>query len=206
MTNEHYPFPTVDEAPGLRWDIKRTPAFQTIIHSSVSGKEQRARFRQYAIDDWELSYSRLLEGSEFATLIGFYKRMGGSFEDFLLMTPSDFAVIDQPLGVGAGAFVPSYDLIAVRSLGGYAEFVEDLVVTSVKIDGVEASPIWSVTSVNGGFNNNLHIEGTIVDGQSIVASFTYAWRVRFKEDTLAFNNFLSLLWEASSVKLMQVLI
>jgi uncharacterized protein (TIGR02217 family) len=196
---------------GATWDIQRQPRFKTEIQESVSGREVRAALMPYPLDEWTLHYEYLPQATDFATLIGFYKARRGAFDSFLFTaaasdgTPIDSQVAAQGLGTADGV---AYDFPLVRALGGFSEFVENGAISAVYFNGVvQSAANYICSSVAPGFNNTLHFTSTPsrpAAGVAVAADFTYSWRVRFKDDTLAFGNFISRLWEAKTVALVQV--
>lgn len=197
--------------PGLignTWDIQRTPRFKTEIQESVSGREVRAALMLYPLDEWTLHYDYLPQATDLATLEGFYKLRKGAWDSFLFTaaaydgTPIDSQVTGQPLGTGTGA---ATDFPLLRSLGSFSEFVENGVVSSVSVSGsVVSGATYSVVSVAPGYLNTLRFTSAPANAAPVIATFTYSWRVRFKDDTLAFGNFMKQLWEAQTVSLVQV--
>lgn len=299
---------------GLTWDIQRSPQFNTVVQKATSGREVRAQLQPFPTDDWQLVFDNLPEATDFATLIGFYKQRGGSYDSFLLTVPSDKSVAGQSIGLGDGV---TTSFLMSRTMGGFAEPVENCAASAVYLDGASiptaglaapsaptltqvatgalaahtyfakityvsesgetvasseaslavsinnvlhiASPAaltgatgwnayvslttntetkqnggtpiaigtawqeptsglvsgaalpgsnttgWSITTPTVGYLNTLTFTGAPKSGAVITADFTYSWRVRFKDDTVSFNNFCNRLWELQSIDLVQVL-
>lgn len=197
MSNEVYPG-DIATMPGLTWNVVRRPTFKTIPQLSVSGKEVRASFMLYPLGEMDLTYSRLLQDSEFAQLIGFYKLRFGPSDSFLLSDPSDNFVTAQLLGTGTGS---QNSFTFVRSKGSlFREPVSAIGGTPlIYLNGVLQ------TSVGLSFiKNNVIFANPPPFGVLVTATFNYYWRVRFKDDNLPFNNFAHKLWELKTVTFMRV--
>lgn len=86
-------FPTL---PGTKINVIRTPRWSTKIHTSASGREQRVRFYDAPLYDFELTIEVLRQGvingktyAEAKTLVDFYNAMGGAWDSFYYVDPYD---------------------------------------------------------------------------------------------------------------------
>lgn len=121
MSNSVFP-----SLPGLTWDVKMRPRFDTNVQTAKSGKELRAQFMAYPLWEFELNYEFLRQQAAFQelqTLVGFYLSRQGRFDSFLYNNPVDSAVTAQQFGVGDAATV-AFQL--VRAFGGFLEPVQNL--------------------------------------------------------------------------------
>ena len=74
------------QLPGVQWDQKKTPIFNTITQRTVNLKEARVSLSQYPIYEYQLSYEVLRDdtaNNELKTLMGFYLSRQGAFDSFL---------------------------------------------------------------------------------------------------------------------------
>jgi len=192
---------------GLGWDIERVPMWDNIVQESQSGKETRLSNYTYPRWQWTLQFSALRQGTvhgvaytEFQQLAGFYNARQGRFDSFLYTDTDDASVTAQALGVGDGT-TASFQL--VRAWGGFVEPVlAPNVVSKVYVNGVDAGGAnWSVTSWGNASPGVItfapgHIPTA---GQVITADFTYYWPCRFLDDNMAFNKFISNMYEGKKV-------
>ncbi len=196
-------FPTL---PGLGWSVTRKPSLASRISTHQSGREVRAQQMQYPVREFELTYELLRSGplyAELQAMEGFFLQQAGSFGQFLFKdsyTP-DFQVRAGALGTGDGS---STQFKLARVLGGFSEpvgyvFATDL--TAVYLGGaiVDASA-YSVTAPN-----NLVFATAPGAGVAIAADFDFYFQVRFAEDSLELEEFMSTLFELKQCRLRQVL-
>jgi uncharacterized protein (TIGR02217 family) len=193
-------FPTLD---GLTFDSKKAPQFSTIIQKAVSGREVRAALQTYPILTWTLTFELLRQATDLPVLMGFYMSRQGSYDPFLYTDPNDNTVAGQLLGAGDGTTV-NFPLI--RAFGGFNQPVENGVATAVYKNGVSQSgTTWSITNATaGGYHNQITFTSAPANGVAISADFTFSWRVRFGDDAVEFNNFITGRWETSGLKLIGV--
>lgn len=196
--------------PGLGWSVTKTPAFKTRVQKSVSGRERRALDQALPIWTWTLTYDFLrdqiaLGYNELRALMGFHAQQQGAFTPFLYTDPTDNSVSAQAIGTG-NASQTAFQL--VRNLdpalpgGGYAEPITNpTAVSGVYLNGVLTTG-WTVSLTTG----VLTFTTAPASGSAITASFTYAFQVRFSDDTASFENFMLNLWRLKTVKLVSVLL
>ena len=193
---------------GLAWSVTKAPRFATRIQKAVSGRELRVLDQPNPIWLWTLTYDLLRDRhdtrgtglgvgyDELRTLMGFFLQQQGSFAPFLFDDPTDDTAIAQPLGTGDSSTV---QFRLVRTMNGFAEPVTaPNVVGAVYFNGVRQSAAsYSVDPDTG----TVTFATPPPAGQAITADFTYYFRVRFAEDTAAFENFMLQLWRLKQIKL-----
>src|SRR6185312_5055013 len=190
--------------PGLAWSVTKQPRFATRIQRAVSGRELRALDQPNPIWTWTLTYSVLRDGGsydELRTLMGFFLAQQGAFASFLFVDPSDNAVSGQALGTGDGS-AAAFQL--VRTMGGFAEpIMAPTAVADLYVNGIVQSPsLYSIDADTGIVTFTAPPAG----GGVVSADFTYAFRVRFADDSAEFENFMFRLWSLRQVKLQSVLL
>lgn len=196
--------------PGLGWSVTKTPAWKTRLQKSVSGRERRAQDQALPIWTWTLTYNFLRDEAaagynELRELMGFHAQQAGAFTPFLYTDPTDNSITGQYLGTG-NASQTQFQL--VRNLdsalpgGGYAEPITNPVsVGPVYVNGVQTTGN-SFSTTTG----ILTMGVAPANGAVVTADFTYAFQVRFSDDTADFENFMFQLWRLKQVKLVSVLL
>jgi uncharacterized protein (TIGR02217 family) len=192
-------FPTL---PGLGWSVIRTPMWSTNIQHTTSGREIRTAFFSYPIYKYSLTYEVLRQGAaflEWQALMGFFNARNGAFDSFLLDDPNDNTVAAMPFGTG-DAVDTTFQL--GRTLGGFFEPVFNTHATpQIFKNGVLQTVVTHYTISSSGLV-------TFVTAPAAAAVLTwtgtYYWRVRFNDDTVDFENFMSQFWAAKKVDLVTV--
>ena len=182
---------------GLGWTVKRTPLWKTRVQESISGKEVRIADWSFPRWQWQLAYEFLrgdASHAEFQSLAGFFNQRQGMFDSFLYQDADDNAVMGQQLGIGDGA-ATAFQL--VRPLGGFIEpIIAPNVVSSVYLAGVVQAPSsYSVNAATG----ILTFTAAPGSGVAVAADFSFYFRCRFLEDSMDFEKFMRLLWQAKKV-------
>ncbi len=199
--------------PGLGWSVTKSPKFSTRIQKAISGRELRVLDQLEPIWTWTLTYPILRDAhdtrgsgglgvgyDELRTLAGFFLQMQGTFQPFLFNDPTDNIVAGQGIGVGDGV-TTIWQLL--RTFGGFSEpIVVPNSVSNIYLNGFVQSPSTYTVDLTTGI---VTFEFAPTVGQSIVADFTYYFRVRFADDTAEFENFMYQLWELKQIKLQSVL-
>jgi hypothetical protein len=194
-------FPTL---PGQGWSVVKTPRFSTRVASHSSGREVRSSLYAHALYEFELTFDGLdssganagLQAQSLQTLMGFWLACGGQFGPFLYVDPSDGFVANQVIAIGDGS---TTNFTLGRAIGGYFEpvsYVTD--VTSMIVAGI-ATTAFTLTAPN-----TITFATPPANGSPIAVSFSYAFQCRFLDDQVAFENFMSGLWRAKSLKFRQV--
>jgi uncharacterized protein (TIGR02217 family) len=194
-------FPTL---PGQGWSVKKTPTFSTRVASHSSGREVRVGLYAHALYEFELTFDALdssgvdtgLQALSLQNLMGFWLACGGSLGTFLYIDPTDHIAVNQVVAIGDGA---TSAFMLGRSIGGYYEPVSyAIAVGSLTVGGV-ATTAYTFTAPN-----TIVLAAPPAVGASIAVSFSYAFQCRFTDDQAEFENFMSGLWRAKSLKFRQV--
>lgn len=199
--------PSFPSLAGQGWSITKKPTFHTLIAAHASGREVRDALYQNPIWDFELVFEALDStptGSYGAagpqslqSLMGLFLSCQGQLSTFLYTDPTDCSVGAQPIGTGDGA---TLTFAMVRSMGAFSEPVGWVTnVSQLTINGAPLSSGWSIIAPN-----TLVFAAAPASGAAIAASFTYAFQCRFAEDVVVFEQFMSGLWKADSVKFRSV--
>ena len=187
-------FPTL---AGLQWDVAKIPEFRNKKHQAVSGRESSLKYMLYPMYAFNMSYSVLRQTTgfdELKTLMGLFLAMNGNHDSFLFTDTDDYSVTDQPFGVRTTG-VTLFQLVRTFGAGGFtfAEPVQNVnVLTNIKANGVTLTNPADYTISSTGMVN-LTVAGT--PGHVLTWTGTYYFRVRFRESTAEFNQFMKNLWE-----------
>lgn len=202
MSNAVYP-----TLPGRAWPRTRTPIFKTVIQEATNGKEVRWSNQAYPRWKYTLSYEVMRHAPSYAelqSLVGFFCARRGSWDSFLYFDPNDQYVQNHALATMAVNGISTYSYQLIRSYGGFTEPVQVPEVNSLEI---KADGAGSWTIANGKITVS-QITGVVTfapgtapgAGQVLTWSGYYYWRCRFMQDSVDFNEFLKLLWEAKKVE------
>lgn len=191
------PIPVFPALPGLGWNVTKTPEWATKVQRAVSGKAHRVGLRAYPVWHFGLRYEVLRAGTaeqELQTLMGFFNARRGALEPFHYRDPTDDTATLQLAGYGDGS-TRTFQL--VRAMGAHVEPVHALVAAPrLFLGGIETSA----------FTADLD-KGTVTFNAAPAVNVEIRWsgnyyfRVRFKQDTTEFENFLYQLWSARRVEL-----
>lgn len=196
--------------PGLTYPWVRSPKFQTRRQINVSGKEVRIADWQYPRYTWTLTYDALRQGtiigtySEYVTLRGFFEQMLGGWDSFLYTDPDDYSVTNQGVGVG-NASTLAFQLS--RGQGGFAEPVYAPNLSqpfNLYLNGVLQTTGYSVSQWGSNTPGVVTFVSPPGSGVVITATFQYYWPVRFDDDTLDFEKFMSNLWNLKKMSFMSI--
>lgn len=190
---------------GQGWSVTKTPINSTRVASHVSGREVRAALYGQPLYQFELVYNALDSGNSYnvgaqslQALMGLFNAVQGQFGTFLYTDPSDNAVNAQPTGQGDGT-TTAFTLY--RSLGSSSEPASWVkAVSAVYFDGA----IQDASGYALSQPNTLTFTAAPPNGVEITADFTYAFQCRFISDTQDFEQFMSGLWQVSSLKFKSV--
>jgi uncharacterized protein (TIGR02217 family) len=196
-------FPTL---AGLGWSVHKKPVFSTIVASHVSGREVRDALYQNPIWQFELTFDGLsssptsypgLGANSMQTLMGFFLACQGQYNTFLYTDPNDSGATDITFATGDGTTTV---FTFSRYMGAFLEPVGWVTsVSNVYLNGVNQAAGWSLSTPN-----SLVFTSAPGGGASIAASFTYAFQCRFDSDDQDFEEFMSNLWKADSIKFRSV--
>ena len=196
-------FPTLS---GLGWSVHKKPVFSTIVASHVSGREVSDALYQNPIWQFELTFDAMDSTSNtypgagansLQTLMGFFLERQGQYGTFLYVDPTDSAAADITFATGDGT---TESFIFSRYMGAFLEPVGWVTsVSNVYLNGVNQASGWSLSTPN-----SLVFASAPGSGVSIAATFAYAFQCRFDSDDQDFEQFMSALWKAESVKFKSV--
>jgi uncharacterized protein (TIGR02217 family) len=196
--------------PGLAWSVTKSPTFQTRIQRSVSGRELRALDYPYPLWQFTLVFDFLRDNpaagyDELRTLMGFYLLCQGAFGPFLFQDPSDDRVSGQQIGTGDAlrtAFQLQRTMGKTLTGGGFPEpIVAPNVVKAVYFNGIVQNPAsYSVDPLTGLVTFNTAPSNGLI----ISADYSYYFRCRFIDDSYAFENFMSRLWQLKKLTFISV--
>lgn len=199
------PLSIFPELMGLKFDLMMIPQFNTGMSTSSSGKEVRTEYQAYPLWDYELSYEWLPNGGggreDLQTILGFFLERKGSFETFLYKAPETPYENNILIGIGDG-IETTFRLL--RSIGNFVEpagGVEEAIDVDLALNGVSVLPADFTLSDH----RDIIFDVAPTAGVEITASFFPLLRVRFKENSVDFNQFSSRLWEIQSLSLRSVL-
>ncbi len=129
--------------------------------------------------------------------MGFFLQCQGQYGTFLYTDPTDSSVTNQTFATGDGS---TTTFTFQRTLGGFLEPVGWVTsVSNVYLNGVSQASGWSLSTPN-----SLVFGAAPGSGVLIGASFTFAFQCRFDADDQDFEQFMSNLWKAESVKFKSV--
>jgi uncharacterized protein (TIGR02217 family) len=197
-------FPTL---AGLGFSVHKKPVFSTIVVSHVSGREVRDALYQNPIWQFELTFDGLdssggsypgLGAQSLQTLMGFFLLNQGQYGTFLYTDPTDHTVTGQGIGTGDGA---TTTFTFGRTMGGFFELVGWVTnIAIVYLNGV----VQPGSAFDLAPPNQIIFTSAPGSGVAITADFSYAFQCRFDSDDQDFEQFMSNLWKADSVKFKSV--
>ena len=193
-------FPTL---PGQGIRVKKSPRFDTRVATHASGRECRARSYATPLFDFELVFEGLdmsqsgvyggLGAETMQTLAGFFMAQQGQALPFLYLDPSDSAMTGILLGVGDGA---NTTFILTHSIGAYNWPIDCVIsVTAVYYNGVRQLGPWTYPSPS-----SIQMPSAPPVGVLVTADYTYGYQVRFSDDVIDLEEFMSLLSACQTVK------
>jgi uncharacterized protein (TIGR02217 family) len=200
--------------PGISFPVKRSPSFQTIEHTAVSGVSTTQSPQAFATYDYDLPFEFLRADSvtqEIQTLMSFYQARLGKGLPFHFNDPDDNQVVGQLLGDGDGA---TLNFGFYRTMVGIADPIQDAIASglNVYVNGVLktlGADYTILTTSQYGTNYGIAFTVAPGNGLQVSADFSYNWLCRFTEDSSEFSKFQYYngngLWEAKSIKFRSVL-
>jgi len=199
--------------PGLGWSVKRTPVWKTRKQESISGKRTSIADWSFPRWEWEITFDFLRQAgtgqqsasfagasyAEFASLAGFFNLRSGAFDSFLYQDADDNTVVNQTIGTGDGS-TTLFQL--VRAFGGFVEPIyAPTNISAVFVNGINIGSAYSVSSWGLSLTPGIITLNTPAGaGQTVAASFTYAFPCQFDDDRMTFEKFMAALYAAKSVK------
>jgi uncharacterized protein (TIGR02217 family) len=196
-------FPTLS---GLGWSVHKRPVFSTIVASHVSGREVRDALYHNPIWQFELTFDGMdssantyagLGANSLQSLMGFFLQCQGQYSTFLYTDPTDSAATEVALATGDGS---TTSFTFSRYMGAFFEPVGWVTsISNVYLNGVNQASGWSLSTPN-----LLVFASAPSSGVVVAATFAYAFQCRFDSDDQDFEQFMSNLWKAESVKFKSV--
>jgi uncharacterized protein (TIGR02217 family) len=182
--------PVFPSLAGQEWPLARTPLWKTLKQESLSGKEVRVPAFTFPRYQWSTSFSLLRAAAsleEFQSLLGFVNSVAGGALPFYFEDPQDNAVSGQEFGTGDGA-TTVFQL--VRAFAGFVEPVQSL--NGTPAIAISGTPTSSFSLSNVGV---VTFASAPASGAALTWTGSYYWLCRLDEDTNAFSQFMSGLFE-----------
>lgn len=206
-------YPTL---PGIAWSVIRRPKFSTGTSVSTSGREVRIGYYSAPLWEWDLKYTYLPDfqgagatASDYRTLLGFFASHFGALHGFYFEDPDDNTVVGQTTGVGDGN-ERTFRLARTYGLTPYetTEFIGGLDTASdvnIYLDGVlqALTTDYTLSTTVPGQQSVVFNTPPAVD-VVVTVDMHYYFFVRFKEDSLDFDQFMKNFWENEKVELVSL--
>ncbi|MCW2317596.1 uncharacterized protein (TIGR02217 family) [Rhodoblastus acidophilus] len=189
-------FPTL---AGQGWSVKYQPRFLTSVQTRVSGRELRAARRLNPSRDIEISFDVLRGAAALAELqqvIAFISAHAGQAQPFLF-APRDHLgdVRGAILGQGDGT---TRRFPLTRRIGGFSETAAAFFgVPTIRFDGVTAPAGYTLSMLPAAVT----FTTAPAPGVMVTADFTAADLVRFADDSLDLEQFMTDFWTLRRVRL-----
>jgi len=182
--------------PGGAFPTRTVIAPPVKIKTTPSGREFRARDSVIPKYRYSQAFSclRLDQArQEYQQLLGFFNRVGGTFDDWLFDDVDDNTCVDQLIGVADGV-TTQFQL--GRTLGGFIEPLYGGVngVAVVKVSG----SVWTPTSISP--TGVITLAFAPSAGSQIRWSGKFYWRCVFAAETLEFVKNFATFYEAKKVE------
>lgn len=177
--------------PGLSFPVKKTPTFQSIVHTSVSGVSTGQSTQPFASYAYELPFEFLRSDAatlEQQQLMSFYQACRGMALPFHFLDPDDNSVAGQVLGIGDGV---TTQFALIRTMNFVADPIQDADTGSIvaKVNGTITS-ITELTTSQYGTVYGVQFAAAPAAAAVVSASFTYKFLSRFTDDKLDFQKSL----------------
>lgn len=185
-------FPS-EELNTLDWNSTKEMKWDTQIQSAGSGKVRT--MTNLLLPNWTIETKfKSLNNEQYRTLFGFVALVKGAFEPFLWLDPED----NHEDNIQLSQLTPgTYQ--AVMKMGVYVEPVEYIDNATVTIDGVkQQSGTYSTT------NGCIVFDTAPATGAVVKASYTYYWKVMFKDDGVTVESVFTNINKTKSFKLVTV--
>lgn len=177
----------------LSWSSTKAMSWNTEVQTSGSGKVRT--MTNLLLPNWTIETKFVyLTDDEYRKLLGFVALCKGAFEPFLWKDPEDYQEKNRQLPmVTAGTYQ------AIMAMGDYVEPVEYIENVTVWVDGqLQKSSTYSIV-------NGCIVFQTAPTATAIVkASYTYWWKVMFKDDGLTIEKVFQNINKTKSFKLVTV--
>lgn len=199
-----YPLARFPSLPGLAWPVKRTPrAGLTRKAEASSGRVARLGLWANPLFDFELTFEGLASNAAFPGLIanskqmleGFFLQMQGGLGVFAFQDVTDTVQIGAALGIGDGATLAYTPARSIGPYQGPPDYI--LNIGAVYANGAALpGSAWTLS-----WPNQIVFAVAPAAGVALTLDFTWAYMVVFAEDTSDFDEFMSHLWSAGSIRL-----
>jgi uncharacterized protein (TIGR02217 family) len=194
--------------PGQGWSVYKKPRFNTLVQTAASGRELRSTTFRHAIYDFQLTFPVLRDDAttEFRTMLEFFLARQGAFDEFLLTDPTDCSVTNQYLGSGdGGTLIFPLQRTVLSSITEPVGALNAMGVVTAGAGAQSAGVTYGYTGLNNYSGTNA-IQFAVAPpyGTNVYASFSYYFRVRFKDDAANFENFSNKLWSWGEVDLLGI--
>ena len=201
--------------------VHKKPSFSSVVASHASGREVRNANYTNPIWNFEVSFNGLdgtaagsygnLGAASLQSLMGLFLQCQGQFGEFIFYDPTDYAVSAQAFGTGNGT-TTTFQL--ARTLGGFVEPVVAPVLSAGTLyfpGGQSASAPTPTIYANGvavaGTGYSISSPGGVVtftsapaSGAALTWTGCFGFLCRFDSDDLDFEQYMTNLWKAESVK------
>lgn len=203
-------FPTL---PGRSVDLKWSPKhFNLPPAITDTGAAITLGTADTPLDDFELVYSFLRDNveasaysaTEFATMMGFWRSIGGSRGRFLFENPNDNAVTGQSVGTGDGTTTSFGPIMRTYGPAGYSSTepvgqVNTNKTVKVYLNGVLQGSGYSIDT-SAPVNSLLTFTAAPGAGVAITMDFSFYYYCRFSDENMDFNRFLVDFYSLGTVK------
>ena len=201
-------------ARNLGWSVKKTPLTSTAVLPHVSGREVRVRNWVNPLYRFELTFTGLASNADYPglgrdslqQLMGLFNQVGGQSDTFLFTDPTDCRAINQPLGTGDGVktawpFVRALNNQAPEPVG----FVTAVTAAYLYFGGSPQVGNWNLVNPSAAQPFPLlQWNAAPAAGVRVSADFNFAFVCRFEDDNVEFEQFMSNLWQCTTVKFRSV--
>lgn len=197
------PYPSFPALLTFGWSTRIRPRHDTDIADHVAGRSTRRASHAIARYEVELNLDVLRSDAahqEMQAIAGFYNAQSGAGSPFWLAPPGLSAATGQAIAIADGS---SVSFALMRSLGAYFEPIAGTSgVSAVYVNGAPVNPTtWSFSS---GYAPQLSFTTAPPAGALVSADFGVLWLCRFAEDNLDLEEFMTMLFDLRTVKLVTV--
>ncbi|MDP3650527.1 MAG: DUF2460 domain-containing protein [Rhodoferax sp.] len=179
---------------GVAWPLKLSPAWNTKVLPTASGRETRAAFQ--AMPLWSITLTfEYLSRADYLAMSGFFMNMRGMWDTFLLDAGSDSIATDTAFAVGDGT-TKNFQL--GRLMGTFAEVVQNVgVLSAIKAAGSVVAPSGYTVGATG------IVSFTVApaNGAVLTWSGSYYYRCRLDQDAADFEEFMHHFYSLKTLKL-----
>ncbi|WP_294538167.1 glycoside hydrolase TIM-barrel-like domain-containing protein [uncultured Rhodoblastus sp.] len=185
---------------GQGWGVKYAPRFSTGVLAHVSGREARTARIVSPLYDIELNFELLRDNAsqlELQQVIGFIGAHAGRTKPFLFAPPAGLSICrGESLGMGDGL---ARSFLLRRMIGGYAESVQAVTgAATVYLNGLALSSDAYEVSI---LPASVTFTVAPPSGALLTVDFNAAHLVRFAEDSVDLEHFMSDFWASKSLML-----